>query len=174
MKFSSTYQPTRHNTFLVFVYGTLLSNCGNHYRLEHPGAKLVGKGSIRAKMFTAHWGFPHIIFSNSNKDRIVGEIYEVNTEVLRSLDNLEGYNPHQKNSGYCLYYRKHATTDKGLRVWVYEAGQSLRSRLGEYIPSGDWKKALLLRQTHKFLQSPVGVSKLFEHNATRIESQSGC
>lgn len=61
MKFSSTYQPVRvpltDRRYKVFVYGSLRQGFGNHTILkESPTTKFIGYATIRAKLFTAHWG----------------------------------------------------------------------------------------------------------------------
>jgi gamma-glutamylcyclotransferase (GGCT)/AIG2-like uncharacterized protein YtfP len=146
----------RNDKVLVFVYGSLLSNLGNHHRLV--GSTFIGEDSIRAKLFTCNWSWPFIIFSNSNKDRVVGEVYEVTyQDVCNSLDHLEGYHrnhcsTHDKNCR-CLFLRKKATTRLGRRVWVYEGGHELKTLSMSYtgnvvdfhknhIKSGNWRTAL--------------------------------
>ena len=147
--FSSTNQPdpkTRDKT-LVFVYGTLLSGFGNHRLLDNPEARLVAKGSIRAKMFTAHWGYPHIRFSHSSNDRVIGEIYEVSWSLLlNSLDHLEGYSPKRAVQGGCLYYRKHVT------VHVTEV---ITSVLPEIIP--ETRYSTWFTQRLHYTATPKGV-----------------
>jgi gamma-glutamylcyclotransferase (GGCT)/AIG2-like uncharacterized protein YtfP len=147
MKFSSNYQPRlQRSRFLVFVYGSLRKGFGNHALLKEPSTKFIGPATIRAKLFTQHWGWPFIIFSQSNKNHVVGEIYEVNYTTFQRLDALEGYSPRHS---YGLFVRKHANATMGLlqiRVWVYEGGLGLQgSGTKTELPSGDWRIA---RQEH--------------------------
>lgn len=123
---------------LVFVYGTLRMGSRNHRCLNYKGVKFICKDTIRARMYTSHWGYPFITFSQSNKDKVFGEIYEVPYSVLRgSLDRLEGYEPGRKDG---FYNRKKAKTKKGHIVFVYEAeGQA--NRECDWITHGDWMKA---------------------------------
>jgi gamma-glutamylcyclotransferase (GGCT)/AIG2-like uncharacterized protein YtfP len=78
---------------IVFVYGTLRAGCGNHRLLQQPGAtRLAADAEVRISGYKMlHLGgFPGII-PGEPTDEIVGELYAVNDEVLRSLDYLEGY-----------------------------------------------------------------------------------
>jgi len=123
-----------------------------------PTYRLIGRGSIRAQMFTAHWGYPHIKFSRNNKHRVVGEVYDVDRKLLYgSLDRLEGYSRQRASQGSCLYFRKKVTVllkpedDRTqVQTFVYEAGNYLKDR-SELIPSGDWKKAKAVRSNSVLL-----------------------
>lgn len=126
---------------LIFVYGTLRKGSHNHRLLERPDVKFVCNDSIRAKMYTANWGYPFIVFSQSNKDFVVGEVYEVPYSlVISRLDYLEGYRGQKKSDN--LYYRKQANTIKNKNVvYVYEAGDMRKSQC-DLITHGDWMKAV--------------------------------
>jgi len=137
-------------TFLVFVYGSLLKGLGNHRLLENSGVKFVEETTVRAKLYTSHWAWPFMIFSLSNKDKLKGEVYEVDLATFRRLDMLEGYSP-----GRCdgLFIRKNATTASGKTVWIYEGGPGLRfDRQNTLIKSGDWRVAYT--DYHKSNQTP--------------------
>lgn len=140
-----------NNQFVkVFVYGTLRKGFGNHRLLEHPEVKFIGKDSIRARMYTSHWGYPYIVFSQSNKDRVIGEVYEVPYKLVKgSLDRLEGYSPRNKKGN--LYDRKKALTAKKHITYVYECGQRMRSSACDWITHGDWVKAIEDRRSSKDL-----------------------
>lgn len=128
-------------THLVFVYGSLRQGFGNHGLLAENNAKFIGNSTIRARLYTEHWGWPFIKFSWSNKERVVGEVYEVDRPCMNRLDQLEGYS---YNRSHNLFNRKRATTDKGQIVWIYEGGESLLQRTSisaVHIKSGDWKIA---------------------------------
>ena len=130
----------------VFVYGTLRKGLPNHQCLQHNGVSFICKDSIRANMYTSHWGYPFIIFSQSNKDRVVGEIYEIPYAVLRgSLDRLEGYKPGRKD---CLYFRKKAKTKNGHIVFVYEASTQQANQPCDWITHGNWVVAKFSGKEH--------------------------
>jgi gamma-glutamylcyclotransferase (GGCT)/AIG2-like uncharacterized protein YtfP len=170
--FSSTYQPVRKNPetqkYLVFVYGSLLKDFGNHHRLETYGTKFIGYGNIRANLYTSHWAYPFIILSHNNHDRVHGEVYEVDYRTLRSLDQLEGYNPRSKHNFYTrtkviaimthfepdisseylspnlMGLTKDASPNAKLLISVYTGDTSHsfnRGQSAEHIISGNWRKA---------------------------------
>lgn len=133
--------------FLVFVYGSLLKGLGNHGLLASASyAKFLKEDTVRAKLYTSHWAWPFMVFSQSNKDRLKGEVYEVDYATFRRLDGLEGYRPGRTDG---LFTRKTAITASGDKVWIYEGGHSLRSSRADHIEDGDWKKAYLERQPGK-------------------------
>jgi len=140
---------------LVFVYGTLRKGFGNHRLLEHPQVEFVCEDSIRAKMYTAHWGYPFIVFSQSNKDRVVGEVYEVPYSlVINRLDHLEGYQG--SKTRHNLYYRKRAFTANKNLVYVYESGDMRMSHC-DWVTHGNWVKAIEDREkglTTAFVHMP--------------------
>jgi gamma-glutamylcyclotransferase (GGCT)/AIG2-like uncharacterized protein YtfP len=154
--FSSSYQPNPKNRgfknrrFQVFVYGTLLKGFGNHRILEEsPTTLFIGSGTIRAKLYTQHWAYPFITLSSVNTDRVKGEIYEVDYYTLCSLDRLEGFDPRRHDNHYnrvkvVVHYEKPDKVITELTsnlfptafVYTYKVGT-----IGEYIVSGDWRKA---------------------------------
>jgi gamma-glutamylaminecyclotransferase len=155
--FSTTYQPDPKNRgfksrrFRVFVYGTLLKGFGNHRILEMSSTtRFIGKGTIRAKLFTQHWSYPFITLSSNNKDRVKGEMYEVDYPTLCHLNHLEGYDPRRRDNHYnrvevvvqlrnngFIIKKDDATFIKAAAfVYTYKLGTP-----GEYIASGDWRQA---------------------------------
>lgn len=121
----------------LFVYGTLLYGEPNNNYLGTQ-AQFICKTSIRAKMFSAG-AFPYIMFSNSSKDRVHGELYLLPyKQIIHNIDHLEGYKPNNIN---CLYFRKKTTTASGHHPFVYVAGNFIHSKKqGPHITSGDWKQ----------------------------------
>lgn len=76
---------------IVFVYGTLMSGCGNHGRISSsPQSQLICKGLTVSHycMFAA--GVP-FVDPDLQRARIHGEIWVVDDETLASLDQLEGH-----------------------------------------------------------------------------------
>lgn len=122
---------------LVFVYGTLRMGQANHYLLQREGASLIGKGktSIKYRMFAAGVPFisnaEHAEYKKLPRTQIVGELYSVTPEVLRSLDRLEGHP---------LVYERRFTQvildgqTRRIRAWLYFYDDAS----GYYIPDGDF------------------------------------
>ena len=96
----------------VFVYGTLLSGFANHeyYLKNAENAKLVKMDTLPGFAMYDLGGFPAIKAKEGSK--VIGEVYDVDDEVLGGLDHLEGV-----HRGF--YNRIVATTDSGVEVFVY-------------------------------------------------------
>jgi gamma-glutamylaminecyclotransferase len=75
----------------VFVYGSLKKGLGNHRLLEQ--SKFLGRCYIEGRFKLLNLGgFPGLV----KKDdlpvmKVVGEVYQINEDTLRSLDWLEGH-----------------------------------------------------------------------------------
>jgi|GEM_PF-5995403 len=147
-------------TYRVFVYGSLLKGLSNHRLLENNGVKFICNDTIRAQLFTSHWGWPFLILSLSNKYKVYGEVYDVDHLTFKNLDALEGYIPNDQHS---LFFRKIATTNRDkYRVHVYEGGLSLRksNRLFR-INTGNWKKAYIDYHSNKLdIQNSPDITNL--------------
>lgn len=101
----------------VFVYGTLLSDFGNHQFLVHPTTEFLGRDTIEGKMY----GFGAPIVDIYTDGTVHGELYRINPQTLQRLDNLEGYRPeYPKQSGYV---RTIVKTHKGVEAYVYTMTQ---------------------------------------------------
>lgn len=113
----------------IFVYGTLLSGFGNHKRLLENKSTYLGTAEIKGKMFSMG-GFPGV---TEGEDDIHGEVYEVNDEVLKSLDRLEGHPNFYKRTQVEL------TSDwEGYEVEVYICQHIPKG--APYISHGSWRK----------------------------------
>lgn len=112
---------------LVFVYGSLKKNHYNHKNFLGD-SKYLGDASTTPKY--TMWslgGFPAVCVSG--KTAIIGEVYEVELDVLRRLDLLEGV-PH-------FYQRLNVDTPYG-EAYIYAMiRQDARAR--EPIESGFWE-----------------------------------
>lgn len=148
------YSYEQEEVLPAFVYGTLRNGCGNyewllkgHTKAEMP-AKLEG-----AIMFNLG-GCPMIFPTEEGETgTIVGELMYINDEeypqVLRGLDNLEGYRPDQRKD-YNNYNRERVTVtlEDGSKVvaWVYWGSRDGRNY--PKIESGDWMDANRYRQSY--------------------------
>lgn len=123
---------------LLFVYGTLLSKAENHDLIR--GAKLVGKGMIRAALFELSVGFPAILLEPG---KTYGEVYEADDDLLEELDEFEGYYPDRPED--CVYFRKavEVSMSDGTKceAEVYYMDRDQLARFSaEYVPNGKWGK----------------------------------
>ncbi|WP_002147351.1 gamma-glutamylcyclotransferase family protein [Bacillus cereus] len=117
----------------VFVYGTLRKEQTNAHYMR--GAACIADGAwTYGKLFDTNEGYPAMICSNEEK--VYGEVYEVNSDVLQKLDELEEYTG---NAGSDLYDRITQTIyfgDIETHAYVYVAQD--REMLKKVIISGDW------------------------------------
>lgn len=97
---------------LVFVYGTLMRGHGNYSYLKD--SRFLGKGAAQGlALYHVTPFFPGVVKEKSST--VLGELYEVDNETLKSLDHLE-------SNGY-LYQREKFSVlimEKGyVDAWVY-------------------------------------------------------
>ncbi|HLQ71746.1 MAG TPA: gamma-glutamylcyclotransferase [Bacillota bacterium] len=133
----------------VFVYGTLRKGEKNAHHLSnvtciHENAWVYGT------LYDTGRGYPAMFFDDSAEvsTEVYGEIYEVNEDVLKTIDELEGYTYNGSDNLYervtvSVYIDYAGIVDN---VIAYVGGDDLQ-HIGEHIPLGDWK-------VHKYLQRP--------------------
>lgn len=112
----------------LFVYGTLRSGHSRSDILEN--SKLIGTGVTRGTLYDLG-PFPGTKF-NKGSD-VIGEVYEINQEVLNLLDMIEG-------NGF-LFERKlvPVLVNKEYRdCWAYEFLHEVKEE--NVIKSGDYLK----------------------------------
>lgn len=135
-----------HEKNLVFVYGTLRRHEANHDILN--GAHCLAQQAwTKGLLYDTGLGYPAL--KAVDKGTVYGELYEVNFQQLKNLDELEDYiGPGQNN----LYNRvKHTViTDNGpVEAFVYCIHPKQEEILTKLIPFGDW------RIYHNFKASPT-------------------
>ena len=123
----------------VFVYGTLLKGMSRSRSLNT--SLFEGFGMIEARLYDLG-SYPGIIESNES---VFGEVYEIDSDTLRALDQIEGFDP--TYPAQSLYNRKEVD------VTLLNDGSSLKaytyfynaSDLDDYyeIFSGDYRRHLL-------------------------------
>lgn len=93
----------------IFVYGSLKSGFHNHnYHLNNDESRLIGPAFIQGPYTMYSLGsFPGVVDdvncrvdSNDRGSIIHGELYEVSSNVLNSLDILEGYNAEDNSRSF--------------------------------------------------------------------------
>lgn len=81
----------------VFVYGTLKREQPNHFWLwktESGSAKFFGTGKTNEKLplvVGTRYNVPFLLNKPGIGNNIVGEVYEIDTNMLNNLDVLEDY-----------------------------------------------------------------------------------
>ncbi|HEY1697927.1 MAG TPA: gamma-glutamylcyclotransferase family protein [Polyangiaceae bacterium] len=111
----------------VFVYGTLLSGEGNHRQLR--GARRLYVRRTEPRYTLVSLGrFPALLEDGTTS--VVGEVYEVDDELLSQLDRFEGVPT--------LYRRERVQLLCGESVEGYVLARP-RARRYPLIASGDWR-----------------------------------
>jgi gamma-glutamylcyclotransferase (GGCT)/AIG2-like uncharacterized protein YtfP len=127
---------------LVFVYGTLRKNEGNHRLLSY--AKLIAAQAwTKGKLIDTGFGYPAMGLNSAKWT--YGELYEVDEDTLSRLDQLEGFHGNQQSNLYDRITQRVITDQGHHQAYVYVAG-ALLPDLEKEIKSGDWKVYRLLQQ----------------------------
>ncbi|EJQ51755.1 branched-chain alpha-keto acid dehydrogenase [Bacillus wiedmannii] len=117
----------------VFVYGTLRKEQTNAHFMQ--GAICIADGAwTYGKLFDTNEGYPAMIYSNEEK--VYGEVYEVNDEILRKLDELEEYTGNAENDLYDRIKQTVYAADREIEAYVYIAQD--KKMILKVIDSGDW------------------------------------
>ncbi|MCL5426119.1 MAG: gamma-glutamylcyclotransferase [Gammaproteobacteria bacterium] len=116
----------------VAVYGTLKQGQRNHHWLE--GATLIGHDRLAAITLYDLGPYPGAKLAPSNGS--VVEIYAINAQQLKRLDQLEDYFHHAPNEG--VYDRAVLATRHG-EAWCYLFNANVEEQ--SKISSGDWQDA---------------------------------
>ncbi|MBJ8071133.1 gamma-glutamylcyclotransferase [Bacillus cereus] len=117
----------------VFVYGTLRKEQTNAHYMQ--GATCIADGAwTYGKLFDTNEGYPAMVCSNEEK--VYGEVYEVNSDVLQKLDELEEYTGNPESDLYDRITQTIYFWDIETHAYVYVAQD--REILKKVIISGDW------------------------------------
>jgi gamma-glutamylcyclotransferase (GGCT)/AIG2-like uncharacterized protein YtfP len=125
-------------TDFVFFYGTLMSGFRRPGRTRVDAAlKPIGRGWIQAALFDLGL-YPAAV--PASDARVWGEVHEIldTDSVLASLDEIEGFNAEEPESGLYIRVEKPVTLDDGrvIPAWVYfynaPLGQAPRIESGNY------------------------------------------
>jgi gamma-glutamylcyclotransferase (GGCT)/AIG2-like uncharacterized protein YtfP len=117
------------NKHLVFVYGTLRSGGVGAMSNRFPVAKFIADAEVSGSLYDLG-AYPGLLLNESNSV-VVGEVYEVNDEILNRLDDFEASSH---------YLRKQVEVSVGTHrevCWTYEPDPEFYS-LRTLITSGDW------------------------------------
>ncbi|WCL47533.1 gamma-glutamylcyclotransferase family protein [Leptospira sp. GIMC2001] len=112
------------NKTKIFVYGTLRSNGSNHFRMKN--CELIA-GNVRIRNYRMYSKKDYPIISKSIEfSTIVGDIFEIENQLLTELDRYEEIGTNE--------YKRIWDNDNGF--WIYVSPKEI---LGlESIPDGDW------------------------------------
>lgn len=127
---------------LLFVYGTLKKGGELHEQLEAQGARFVGSGKIKGRLFRIRGESYPGALPSSSREYIQGELYELRepNAALKRLDDIEGC-----NEG--LFVRKRVDAwvgNKKVRAWTYFYGH--HANTSKRIPSGSFRVKTTVRK----------------------------
>jgi gamma-glutamylcyclotransferase (GGCT)/AIG2-like uncharacterized protein YtfP len=117
------------NKHLVFVYGTLRRGGSRPMSIAFPNSKFIADGKVRGSLYDLG-AYPGLLGDESNS-WVVGEVYEVDDEILSKLDDYEASSN---------YWRKQVEVSLGTNrraCWIYEPNPECYSPR-TLITSGDW------------------------------------
>jgi gamma-glutamylcyclotransferase (GGCT)/AIG2-like uncharacterized protein YtfP len=117
------------NKHLVFVYGTLRRGGAGAMSLRFPNSKFIADAKVSGSLYDLG-AYPGLLLNESNS-LVIGEVYEVDDEMLNKLDDFEASSN---------YLRKQVEISLGTErrmCWVYEPNPEFYS-LRTLITSGDW------------------------------------
>jgi len=119
----------------LFVYGTLKKGGELHAELESGGARFVGAGRIKGRLFRIRGESYPGAFPSSSREYIQGELYKLEepTATLKKLDDIEGCDEGlfiRKLVDACVGTRK-------MKAWTYFYGQLTNT--SARIPSGSFR-----------------------------------
>lgn len=142
----------------LFVYGTLLPD---HAPAEIAnalkGLQVVSRGHARGRLYD-FGDYPGAIVALSARSSINGFVYQIrgNTNVLRELDNYEGYDEDHPEHSLFLRKRRLITLEDGRRVlsWIYEYNGDPENAI--YLPSGTYSVRRQPRRTSALARSATG------------------
>jgi gamma-glutamylcyclotransferase (GGCT)/AIG2-like uncharacterized protein YtfP len=117
------------NKHLVFVYGTLRRGGAGAMSVRFPNSKFIVDAKVSGSLYDLG-AYPGLLLNESNS-LVSGEVYEVDDEILKRLDDFEA-------SSY--YWRKQVEISLGSHksiCWTYEPNPEFYSPR-TLITSGDW------------------------------------
>lgn len=117
------------NKHLVFVYGTLRRGSTHAMSIRFPKSRFVAEAKVSGSLFDLG-AYPGFLLDDSNS-LVVGEVYEVDDETLKELDDFES------SSHYWRKQVKIALETQTKKCWIYAPNPEAVSGRTP-IASGDW------------------------------------
>ena len=117
------------NKHLVFVYGTLRRGGARAMSIRFPNSKFIADAKVNGNLYDLG-AYPGLLL-NEWSALVIGEVYEVDDEILNKLDEFEASSN---------YLRKQVEISLGTQRrigWTYEPNPGFYSLL-TLIKSGDW------------------------------------
>ena len=125
------------NKHFVFIYGTLRRGSAGSMSTRFPNSKFIAAAKVNGSLYDLG-SYPGLLVNEANST-VVGEVYEVDDELLNELDEFEASSN---------YVRKQVEVSLGgqrTNCWTYEPDAEFY-RFEKLIASGDWMEYSLARQ----------------------------
>ena len=97
--------------------------------MRFPSSKFIGEANVSGSLYDLG-AFPGLLLNDSSS-LVMGEVYEVDDETLKQLDDFEA------SSNYCRKQVEISLNIGRTKCWVYEPKPEFYS-LHTLITSGDW------------------------------------
>lgn len=117
------------NKHLVFVYGTLRRGGAGAMSIRFPSSQFIAEAKVSGSLYDLG-PYPGLLLNASNS-LVMGEVYEVDDEILNRLDDFEA------SSHYCRKQVELSPGTQSRMCWTYEPNPDFYS-LHTLIASGDW------------------------------------
>ena len=117
------------NKHLVFVYGTLRRGGAGAMSTTFPSSEFIADAKVSGSLYDLG-AYPGVLLNESNS-LVIGEVYEVDDEILNELDEYEASSH---------YWRKQVEISLGTErriSWIYAPNPELCLHR-TLITSGDW------------------------------------
>lgn len=123
------------NTIKLFVYGTLRKHESNYFLMN--GNKLIAEQAwVYGELYDTGLGYPSMKVQGL-ESKVYGELYEINSESISALDELEDYIPGRKENLYNRILQDIHTDTGVVQAFVYVSNKD--ELLIAPILHGDWK-----------------------------------
>ena len=117
------------NKHLVFVYGTLRRGGARAMSIRFPDSKFIAAANVSGSLYDLG-PYPGLLLNESNS-LVIGEVYEVDDEILNKLDDFEA------SSNYWRKQVEISLPGHRSMCWTYEPNPEFYSPR-KLISSGDW------------------------------------
>jgi gamma-glutamylcyclotransferase (GGCT)/AIG2-like uncharacterized protein YtfP len=122
--------PANARPALLFLYGSLMRGQSAH-RLLRGRATFVDEATVAGTLLDLG-RFPGVV---AGRGRVRGEVWRFEApEVLRTLDEYEGYNFERRTTTATL------ASGRRVRAWLYRYRPRATASTFTVVPEGDWRR----------------------------------
>ena len=118
------------NKHLVFVYGSLRRGSARPMSIRFPNAKFIADAKVNGSLYDLG-PYPGLLLNESNSS-VIGEVYEVDDEILNELDDFEA------SSRYSRKQVEISLDNNRAMSWIYVPDNLELHSARTLIESGNW------------------------------------